>query len=1032
VAACLPIWAQNTAGTSSISGIVVDATGSAVPGATVLVENESKGIRRELTTTEGGVFNAPSLVPAAGYSVRITKAGFAEFDARNIDLQVGQTVSLSPKLDVSSSSIKVEVTAEAPIIENTKSDVSGLVDSNQILNLPINGRRVDNFVLSQPGVTSDAGFGLLTFRGLPGGNSFLTDGVDTTNSFYDENAGRTRTYNISQDAVQEFQVITSGSLAEYGHASGGVVNTITRSGSNDFHGTAYWFFRNSTLNARDISSNGLKPQDWRHQAGASVGGPIKKDKLFFFFNGELQRRYFPIASSNITNKTLFPAGNTINPANCGSPATPTQCAAAIAYIQSRAQTQLVPRDADVNLLFAKIDYQINDRNRATFEFNYLDFRSPNGIQTQIALTSGDGVGNNANTTVFDRTGKIGLTTIISANMVNELKFGYFKDRQYDPNSPSLLPAVGPIGLSISGATSISNIGYATGYNRLDPSEQRFQIADTLSYTTGAHNLKFGFDYANLEDYVSLLSNAAGTYGYPSLTAFAQDFSGATNGKHWNSFSQRFGNPVIDTFINEFGFFVQDQWRVTPKLTLSPGIRQEFSLLPQPNQQNPGLVNPNLPQTGTIPQTLLNFMPRFGLAYTLNDKTVFRADYGMFYNRYVSAAISNFFTANGVYQANYSLNGTNATQLAAGPVFPNALAAPPPGTTSTLVPAYADPAFRPSYSEQANAAIQRQLTKDSSLTVSYIWSRGLHLISAYDANAAAPTTSYSYPILSAPLAAGATTINSSQIAGYYTTPLYTKRVNPLFSTVLDVTSSKNSWYNGMTIQYQKRYSSWFQGQVSYTWSHAEDDNIGGGGNTLFTPSFPTSVFNGDYSSEKGSSSTDQRHRMVANGIFTPKFTHGTSWGDRFLINNWQLSAITTAASAQPITPTVSVGSGAPGRLLTSTLNGLGGSTRVPFDSISALDGDQLYRTDARLSKILPFGERFKVTLMFEAFNVFNHHFYAGTAPRISQQYTAGSYTLNGSTVFALVPFSTYGAYNTTSSPLEGTTARRAQAAIRIEF
>jgi hypothetical protein len=237
---------------------------------------------------------------------------------------------------------------------------------------------------------------------------------------------------------------------------------------------------------------------------------------------------------------------------------------------------------------------------------------------------------------------------------------------------------------------------------------------------------------------------------------------------------------------------------------------------------------------------------------------------------------------------------------------------------------------------------------------------------------------------------------------------------------------------MTIQYQKRYSSWFQGQVSYTWSHAEDDNVGGGGNTLFTPSFPTSVFNGDYASEKGSSSTDQRHRMVANGIFTPKFTHGTSWGERFLINNWQLSAITTAASAQPITPTISVGSGAAGRLQTSTLNGLGGSTRVPFESISALDADQLYRTDARLSKILPFSERFKVTLMFEAFNVFNHHFYAGTAPRISQQYTAGSYTLNGSTVFALVPFSTYGAYNTTSSPLEGTTARRAQAAIRIEF
>lgn len=524
-ALCCTLFGQNTAGTGSISGTVTDASGGAVAGATVIVENESKGIRRELTTTDGGVFSAPSLVPAAGYTVTITQPGFANYQLKNINLNVGQTVNLTPSLQVASSATQVEVTSEAPVVDTAKPDVSGLVSSAQIMDLPINGRRVDNFVLLQPAVTTDAAFGLITFRGLPGGNTFLTDGVDTTNSYYDENAGRTRTYNISQDAVQEFQVISNGALAEYGRASGGIVNTITRSGTNEFHGTGYWFFRNRTLNATDISSNGVNPQDWRHQAGGSLGGPIVKDKLFFFVNGEVQRRYFPIVSSNITNRSLFSTPNTINSAACTSPATPAQCAAATQFILGRAQTQLVPRTADVNLVFAKIDYQINANNRASFEANYVDFRSPNGIQTQVSLTNGAAVGNNADTTVFDRTAKAGLTSILSPSLVNEFKFGYFKDRQYDPNSPSLLPSIGPIGLSISGTYSISNIGYATNYDRLNPSEQRFQVGDTLSYTVGKHSIKFGFDYAHTEDYVNSLINRYPSYTYPSLTAFAQDFSG---------------------------------------------------------------------------------------------------------------------------------------------------------------------------------------------------------------------------------------------------------------------------------------------------------------------------------------------------------------------------------------------------------------------------------------------------------------------------------------------------------------------------
>ena len=233
---------------------MLDTTGAAIPGATVTISNATLGVDRRIQTNGAGIYSAPDLQPANGYTVSISKSGFATYSVNAFDLQIGQRLTINATLAVGATGTQVNVTGDAPIIEATKTDVSGVVDNNLIENLPINGRRVDAFVLLQPGVTNDASFGLVTFRGTPGGNSFLTDGIDTTNNFYDENAGRTRSYNISQDAIQEFQVVTSNFLPEYGNAMGGVINTITRSGTNAIHGSAYWFFRNRTLDATDPTS----------------------------------------------------------------------------------------------------------------------------------------------------------------------------------------------------------------------------------------------------------------------------------------------------------------------------------------------------------------------------------------------------------------------------------------------------------------------------------------------------------------------------------------------------------------------------------------------------------------------------------------------------------------------------------------------------------------------------------------------------------------------------------------------------------
>ena len=225
-------WGQATAGLGAISGLVRDSSGAAVGSAKVTISNAALGITREITTTDAGVFAAPALTPNPGYTVTISKEGFGKYEAKDITIQVGETVNLNVALVVGSVAQSVDVVDTGVGVES-KTEVSQVVDNRMITDLPINGRRVDQFVQLTPAVTKDADFGLVTFRGMAGGNNFLIDGNDTTNQYYNENAGRTRLgAQISQDAVQEFQVLTAAYSAEFGRASGGVVNTITKSGTN--------------------------------------------------------------------------------------------------------------------------------------------------------------------------------------------------------------------------------------------------------------------------------------------------------------------------------------------------------------------------------------------------------------------------------------------------------------------------------------------------------------------------------------------------------------------------------------------------------------------------------------------------------------------------------------------------------------------------------------------------------------------------------------------------------------------------------
>jgi outer membrane receptor protein involved in Fe transport len=874
---------------------------------------------------------------------------------------------------------------------------------------------VDSFVLLSPAVVPDGAFGLLSFRGVAGHNSFLTDGNDTTNQFYNENAGRTRiTSPISQDAVQEFQVITDNFAAEYGNAMGGVINTITKSGTNAIHGTGYGFFRNRSLNARDRYAL-FNPQDIRYQSGASIGGALVKNKLFYFFNYEATRRNFPGIAS-LSSGMFNSAGQLNTAANpCPDPkatvqATAAQCATATNMILTR-NFGNVSRTVTQDLGLGKLDYRLNDRNSLSFSINLLRWVSPHGIQaTGVVFNTGNLIGNNADSTVRDGYGRAQWTSVVTPNIVNEARFGWFHDRLFDPASDDFLfPGLGRAGLTVA---NTSNLGIATSYPRLNPSETRFEFADNLNWTKGRHTLKFGLDIAHTEDFVNQLSNQFGSFSYSTLNQFALDFSGNTTGaKNWNTYSQTFGNPQVDTNLVNYGFYAQDQWRINSRLLFNYGVRYEFSTIPQPK-----IVNPDYPQTGVIHNTKNNFSPRVGISYALtNDqKTLIRAGYGIFYARYQTGLIENLFLTNGVYQSSISYNSGTAAQLAAGPVYPNNLSAtsfvPPPGSLNIL---FADKNLRNPYTHQANIGIERQLSNTLNLNVSYVWSRGVRLYGIRDLNVGPLGAPVTYSIQDA---SGAT-------VGSYTTPTYRTRIDPRYRQIAQIDNPGLSYYDGLAVQLQKRLSHNFQASVAYTWSHAIDLNQSSATNNIFFSTTPTSYANGDFASEKGSAANDMRHRFVTSFVWDPTFIKGDSGWARYLVNHWQLSSVTTLQSSQPLNSTTSVsGNAFPGALVSGSLNGLGGGfSRVPFQPVDNLDLDPSYRVDARLSKKIPFGERVTAYLTFEAINLFN------TPYDLSRRTV--EYNLVGS---ALQFRSDYATPSGDALSPDGTTARRAQVSLRVTF
>lgn len=1004
--------AQSMAGLGALHGTVTDTSGAVIANAKVTVTNSAIGLTRAIVASSEGAFEAPSLPPADGYQVTVEMQGFSTYIAKSINVHVGQNENVPIVLKVSQVGETVAVDASVTALDVTRLGVSELVSQEQINELPINGRRVDQFVLLTPGVTTDGPGGEVTFRGVPGNNLFLQDGLDVTQQWGQDDAGSTSAFSpLSQDAVQEFQVQSSDYSAEFGHAAGGIVNTLTKSGTNNYHGSGFWFFKNRTLNATDpysfdSSGRSFNPPNWRHQLGGSVGGPLVHDKLFFFGNTEETRESRPLVSSYTSSTYVTPTGAFVAGA---CQATADQCTAAQAYIQRT--FALLPRRLNENIGFAKLDYRPTDRDSITGNFNLMQFASPNGTVSATALTDGSGFYPNGNQIDLTRWARLSYTRVVSPRAVNEFRFGWFKDTRKQSVNASITPSDGlRSGLSVA---DMSNLGMSVNIPNSQPSEDRFLFTDSYSLTARNHALKFGAESNYMRDVENALFFAKGEYFYNTITDWAEDLTPSASdplaGKHYSGFLQSFGPLLTRAIVRDYNFYAQDQWQVNHHLTLNLGLRYEFNRFTQPP------TNADYPQTGKLNEPLGNFAPRIGFAYALNNgNTVVRGGYGISYARLPSASVIRLQQRNGVIQKTIFF----VPGMPGAPTFPGFLLSTDiPGSGSNVT--WADPGLKTPYTEQADFTLEQRIDPKTTVSGSWLWNSGVDFLTRKDDNLVPPTTSYTWAILDA---AGNQTAT-------YTTPLYTQKFDPRYDVLNHIYNGGRLYYDALVLSLTRQQAQWLTGSLSYTWSHSIDLGLGAGADNIYYTDPPITVYNGDQRFEKGRSPLDQRQRLVASALITPPHKEFGSRMASASLNGWQLSTIETYATPQGVDPYVSI-NGLPAALsnnvYTTTISGDGigfaSYQRVPFYPRSSLNLGTTIRTDARLTKNFAVHHEQNLSLNFEIFNAFNYN------TTTSVQQVAIFANANGT----LTPSPSAGQGTASAGFPDGTNARREQVSVRYTF
>ncbi len=956
-------YAQSAA-LGGIAGEVRDAAGSIIPGATVTIVNTGTGAKRDLTTDSEGHYAVQFLQPGSYELIVSGGSGFGRVDQKNITVAVGSTNSLDITLPAASVSTEVVVTTEAVLVDSEKVEQSQVVSEQLVNNLPVNGRRFDNFVLLTPNVAPDGNTGLLSFRGISGlYNTNLVDGANNNQAFFSEARGRAigAPYVFPIDAVKEFQAATSGYSAEFGQAAGGVINAITKSGTNSVHGDVYEYYRTPGFNALDPLSkyNGItqknpllltQPVKVQHQFGISVGGPIIKDKLFYHAVYDGYRRVNPItylstyntSTQSISNLVALCDGRTSGYLTRGTTiypsvipnVSPSQCSAAVSF----ANTNLLgsfARNTTQDIYLPRLDYQVTPKTHLSASFLFEDLKQPNGYNSSATVNNGS-ITQNGGINFHERFLFANAETSLGPNAANVVHFQWSRDLETAGTNTGG-PAINLTNLFAYGETSALPRGAF-------PDEHRWQITDIYSRTAGRHSIKVGADVNLIHEQISNLFGGDGSFSYSNGTAeynfasWVQDVYQVNGGRHYNSFSQT-NDPIThvgaDDFWNkDLDIFAQDDWKITPKLLLSLGARYDVQLVPQPDMPN----NNNavaFAATSVINTDYHMAAPRFGFAWTPREGTVVRGGYGIFYGLTSNSLWYTLRRENGVYQQQFSTPTvtitayTGVTGAAAGQ--PNVrLQQPAANTYASYAPQGGIPAFTPPGPAPVNQVTGASTPAfNPGLPPAAIGVRGAN------ANFLNPFT-HSYDLAveqQLPLRATLTVsyvgtrgmrlpiyvdtnvnpavvtnrtyqANTSGGTFNFAFPYYSQRLYTSTSSVLTGFSDVNSWYNAGAFSVRKPFSNGFELLANYTWAHTMDAGQSGAPNGTFngtdSPIIPFALGHRQgRGAEYARSDIDQRGRFVGTLLYSTKFPIDNKYA-AYAANGWQISGTVTAQTGFPVT------------------------------------------------------------------------------------------------------------------------------------
>jgi hypothetical protein len=913
VALLLPnlLLAQSFRG--SIRGQVVDPNGNAIVGAKISAKNSGTGQVRETVTGEDGAYVLAEL-PAGEYVVVAEYAGLSPV-GQNVIVNVGSDTSANFDLTrVEKRLEELTVTEESPVIDTTRDVLNEVVDQKLVEELPLNGRDFGKLVALSPGATVDpsgvagtqGGFGQFNINGnRDRSNNYMLDGTDNNDPFFNNSAlnqtgiGGAPASLLPIDAIQEFN-LQSQFGAEYGRNSGSVVNIVTRSGTNTLHGSAFEFFRNSALDARNyFNSDAQKSVFQNSNFGASIGGPIVKDKTFFFGAYEGQReRVGSDFLLLVPTQTQIQEARTIAGAINGTPSNPIISPGldAILAFYPKSNTSEIPgvvRDTNNgNNFIAKIDENLTNTElltgRYAFSQSYqiFPFGSPGGYGTgsrlpQFAQTSPTRV----------QVVSVSLLSSLSPSKINEVRFGYSRyrtsfsslDADFDPSSVGLNFGTGKLGLPEFDFTNIENLG-ATGFSvPRGRTSQTFQILDNFTWLKGRHTFKFGGEFRraaisnfndNLERGIFEFTAGVGLSTDPVVDALANFYTGGSQDTTdcCTSVSVDTGNTQRTTYNNGFSFFAQDDYRMSSKFTLNYGLRWEyFGPLSEKNNLLSNLgQDGNLAMVGTdglnglYKRDLHDFGPRLGFAWQVAKNTVVRAGYGIYYD-YVpqDILIANFTTSAGVatnpigpkaiLPLNFdptAFNGTNPT--ADAPIM-NGIAAAPYSIFVT------PQNFHSPYTQNWNFNVQQKLVEKASFEARYVGSKGTHLVRLTDLNEP----------------------NANSVSP-----------NPNYGAMDELTPSSSSSYNALQAIGRVQNVHGISGFAAYVWSKSIDDASDG---IDFVPGAAFPQDPGNLPAERGPSLFDTRDRFTAAINYELP-----SWGSRpRLGSGWELNSIVTIQSGRPI-------------------------------------------------------------------------------------------------------------------------------------